>query len=149
MRPSQTFARRQKIVSQNRARDPERWDSIHKMIGRLGVEGMSGDESDSPPVSKPKTLRRIELPWIDLSISHLFKSLETYESAVRQENMLEQIGNSSLKRHWEAGRKELRSTPVPGLPRNWYDDLWFQGLTTGARSMLSARKDVDIPSLVS
>ena len=65
------------------------------------------------------------------------------------ENMLEQIGNSSLKQYWEAGRKEVKSAPVPGLPRNWYNDDWFQGLTVGARSMLSVQKDIAIPGLVS
>ncbi|KAF9236805.1 hypothetical protein BU15DRAFT_63733 [Melanogaster broomeanus] len=134
-----TFARRQKIVMQNRSRDPEKWDAIHKIIDRLGVEGMSGDETDSPPFSRPKVLQCLELPWINPGISCLFKSMETYESALRTENMLEQIGNSSLKRHWEAGRKEVKSTTIPGLPRNWFNH-W-------ACLMLSVRKDVDIPAL--
>ena len=75
-------------------------------------------------------------------------TVETYESAHRMENMLEQVGNSLLK-CWEARRKEGKSTPIPGLPRNWYNDDWFKGLTAGVRSMLSVRKDIAIPSLVS
>ena len=144
-----TLARRKKIASRNRSRDPEKWDAVHKIIDTLGVEGMSGDETDCPPAAKPKALRRLELPWINPGISHLFQSVETYESAHRMENMLEQVGNSSLKCCWEAGRKKGKSTPIPGLPHNWYNDDWFKGLTAGARLMLSVRKDIAIPSLVS
>ena len=110
---------------------------------------MSGDETDCPPAAKPKALWRLELPWINPGISRLFQSVETYESAHRMENMLEQVGNLLLKHCWEARRKEGKSTPIPGLPCNWYNDDWFKGLTAGICLMLSVRKDITIPSLVS
>ena len=110
---------------------------------------MSGDETDCPPAAKPKALQCLELPWINPGISCLFQFVETYESAQRIENMLEQVGNLSLKHCWKAGRKEGKLTPIPGLPRNWYNDDWFKGLTAGARLMLSVCKDIAIPSLVS
>ncbi|KAI9455309.1 hypothetical protein HD554DRAFT_2178513 [Boletus coccyginus] len=142
-----TLARRKKIVLENRSRDPETWDAIHKIIIQLDVEGMSGDETDSSPKFTPKVLRRLELPWINPAVSQLFRAVESYESALRQENMTEQIGNSSLERRWEVARKDTKSRPVAGLPRNWYNDSWFQALTTGARSMLASSKDVSIPIL--
>ncbi|KAI9573727.1 hypothetical protein HD554DRAFT_2035461 [Boletus coccyginus] len=131
----------------NHSQDPETWDAIRKIIDKLGVEGMSGDETDCPPASKPRVLWCLELPWINPAIFRLFLSVETYESAHRIENMLEQVGNLLLKRCWEAGRKEVKSTPIPELPRNWYDDDWFKGLAAGAHSVLSVRKYIAIPSL--
>ena len=71
-----TLARRKKIASRNRSRDPEKWDAVHKIIDTLGVEGMSGDETDCPPAAKPKALRRLELPWINPGISRLFQSVD-------------------------------------------------------------------------
>ncbi|KAF9232692.1 hypothetical protein BU15DRAFT_80961 [Melanogaster broomeanus] len=139
--------RRMKIAEQNRSRDPAKWDTIRTIIECLDLEGMSGDETDSTSGVKPKVVRRVELPWISSAISTLFNSVESYESALREENMLEKIGNSSLERHFEARRKNGKATAVPGLPRNWYNDNWFQGLTHGAHSMLSACKDVPVPTL--
>ena len=143
-----TLTRRKKIASQNRSRDPEKWNAIHKIINTFGVEGISGDKTDCPPALKPKALQHLELPWINCGISCLFQSVETYESAHRMKNMLEQIRNSSLKHYWKAGRKEAKPAPVLGLPHNWYNDDWFQGLTIGACLMLSGWKDITIPGLV-
>ncbi|KAI9459519.1 hypothetical protein HD554DRAFT_2041861 [Boletus coccyginus] len=143
-----TVARHKRIVTENRFRDPETWDTIAKIIAMLDVEGMSGDETDSPPTWKPKGLRRLELTWLSPSISLLFRSVESYEPAVRIENMREQIGNSSFVRHWEPRSKDTKSGPVGGLPRNWYNDDWFRGLDSGARKMLVAQKEVAIPTLV-
>ncbi|KAI9567123.1 hypothetical protein HD554DRAFT_2270715 [Boletus coccyginus] len=142
-----TVARRKRIVTENCFRDPETWDTITKIIAMLDVEGMSGDETDSPPTWKPKGLRRLELTWLSPSISLLFRSVESYEPAVRIENMREQIGNSSFVRHWEPQSKDTKSGPVRGLPHNWYNDDWFRGLDSGARKMLVARKEVAIPTL--
>jgi hypothetical protein len=115
-------------VTENHFRDPETWGAVAKIIARLDVEGMSGDETDSLPTWKPKGLRRLELTWLNPSISLLFRSVESYEPAVRTENMWEQIGNSSFVRHWEPRSKDTKLGPVGGLPHNWYNDDWFRGL---------------------
>lgn len=119
-----------------------------KIIARLDVKGMSGDETDSPPTWKSKGLRRLELTWLNPSISFLFRSVKSYEPAIRTENMREQIGNSSFVHHWEPRSKDTKSGPNGGLPHNWYNDDWFQGLDTGACKMLVVRKEVPIPTLV-
>ncbi|KAI9569309.1 hypothetical protein HD554DRAFT_2038254 [Boletus coccyginus] len=87
----------------NCSQDSDKWSAIYKIINELGAKGMSSNETDCPATSKPK-------------------SVKTYESALRIENILKQIGNSSLKHHWKAERKEVRSTPVLGLPCNWYNN---------------------------
>lgn len=124
------------------------WDAIHKIITQLNVEGMSGDETDSPPRFTPKVLRCLELPWVNPAVSQLFKADESYELALHQENMTEQIGNSSLEHHWEAARKDTKSCPVAGLPHNWYNESWFQALTARACLMLASSKDVRTLMLV-
>ncbi|KIK74454.1 hypothetical protein PAXRUDRAFT_19855 [Paxillus rubicundulus Ve08.2h10] len=141
-----TLARWIKITVQNRSRDPEKWDVIQMITQRLDVKGMSGDETDYILGTK-KVVRRIELPWISPVISNLFKSVESYQSTFQEENMLEKVGNTSLERHLEVGRKVRKAAAIPGLPCNWYNDEWFQGLSPGARSMLSMSKDVQVPSL--
>ncbi|KIK73067.1 hypothetical protein PAXRUDRAFT_21266 [Paxillus rubicundulus Ve08.2h10] len=141
-----TLARWIKIAVQNRSQDPEKWDVIQMITQWLDVEGMSGDETDYILGTK-KVVRRIELPWISPVISNLFKSIESYQSAFQEGNMLEKVGNTSLEHRWEAGRKVRKAAAIPGLPRNWYNDKWFQGLSPSAHLMLSVSKDVQVPSL--
>ncbi|KIK73598.1 hypothetical protein PAXRUDRAFT_20685 [Paxillus rubicundulus Ve08.2h10] len=123
-----TLIRQIKIAVQNRSQDPAKWDVIWKITRQLNVKGMIGDETDYILGTK-KVVRCIELPWISLVISNLFKSIKSYQSTFQEENMQEKVGNTSLECHWEAGRK------------------WFQGLSPGARSMLSMSKDIQVPSL--
>ncbi|KAF8833330.1 hypothetical protein BDN67DRAFT_986104, partial [Paxillus ammoniavirescens] len=100
-----------------RKTDPEKWDVIRKITQQLDVEGMSGDETDYILGIK-KVVRRIELSWISPVISNLFKSVESYQSAFQEENMLEKVGNTSLECRWEAGRKVRKAAAILGLPRN-------------------------------
>ncbi|KIK99309.1 hypothetical protein PAXRUDRAFT_132397, partial [Paxillus rubicundulus Ve08.2h10] len=141
-----TLTRQIKITVQNQSQDPKKWDVIQKITQWLDIEGMSGDETDYILGTK-KVVRCIELPWISPVISNLFKSVESYQSAFREENMLEKVGNTSLEHRWEVGRKVRKAAAIPGLPHNWYNDKWFQGLSPGARLMLSVSKDVQVPSL--
>lgn len=109
---------------------------------------MSGDETDSPPGIYPKVLRRIEIPWLSPSISQLLHAVESYEPSLREENMRSHIGNSSLRRYFEPRKKNNLAKPLAGLPRNWYSDEWFRGLSTGQRAILSPKNDVELPKLV-
>ena len=43
-------------MTENHFWNPETWDAMVKIITRLDVKGISGDEIDSPPTWKPKGL---------------------------------------------------------------------------------------------
>jgi hypothetical protein len=133
----------------NRFCDSQNWDTIFKIINRLGAEGMSGDETDTPTGVYPKAVRHIEIPWISPRISQLFEAVDSYESSLRVETMRSHVGNAPLHRHYEPRSKNIRAKVIPHLPRNWYDDAWFKGLLAGQRTVLSVIADVEIPTLVS
>jgi hypothetical protein len=61
---TQLYNRRHRTVRENKEKDPIVWKQIGDILERLGVEGMSGDETDVPSRRK-KTLRRVALPWLD------------------------------------------------------------------------------------
>ena len=88
--------RQRHIVNENRSRDPETWDSIRRIIDHLDIEGISGDETDTPPGAQPKVVRCMALPWLNPVISELFDCVESYNSALHEERMTMHTGNSSL-----------------------------------------------------
>ena len=110
---------------------------------------MSGDETDTASGVCPKFVRRVEIPWLSPRISQLVHAMDSYEPSVREESMYSRLGNTSLARHYEPCKKNTRTKAISSLPRNWYDDVWFRGLSAGERTFLSVLADVELPSLVS
>ncbi|KAG2094399.1 uncharacterized protein F5147DRAFT_779002 [Suillus discolor] len=143
-----TLERRRKIAEQNRQRNPQMWDTIRRIIDRLDVDGMSGDETDTPVGAKPKVVRRVALPWISPAITDLLHAVESYAPATYEENMTIPVGNTSLSRFMEARCTSKNSIAIARLPRNWYHDDWYKVNSTSARALLDVRKDFEIPRLV-
>jgi hypothetical protein len=144
----QTLERCRKIVEQNYHRNPQTWDTIRRIINRLDVDGMSGDETETPLGVNPKKLRRVALPWISPEITGLLHAVESYAPATYEENMSVPIGNASLPRLMEAKRTSQNSIAIARLPRNWYDGNWYKVNSSSAKPLLGVRKDFEIPFLV-
>ncbi|KAG2095104.1 uncharacterized protein F5147DRAFT_778799 [Suillus discolor] len=142
-----TLERRIKIVAQNRHRSPDTWDTIEHIINRLDVDGVSGDETDTPIGATPKVVRRVNFPWLNPDITHLLHAVESYAPATHKENMTIPIGNSSLPHILEPKRTAQNSIAIQRLPRNWYNDHWYKANSTSARALLGARKSLIIPTL--
>jgi hypothetical protein len=124
---------------------------------------MSGDETDVPSRQK-KTLRRVALPWIDSTISDLFEAVDSYEEAVGDECLLPiagkllpslvliyhgaVAGNRPLPRSYHPAATDKQYKAIPKLPRNWYDNDWYQTRLPGFRSLLDVGPPIPIPNLV-
>ncbi|KAG2352804.1 hypothetical protein BDR07DRAFT_1497591 [Suillus spraguei] len=123
------------------------WDTIGRIINRLDVNGVSGDETDTPIGATPKVVRRVGLPWLNPDVTQLLHAVESYAAATHEENMTIPIGNSSLPRVLEPKRTAQNSIAIQRLPRNWYNDNWYQANSTSARALLGARKSLILPTL--
>ncbi|KAG1736397.1 uncharacterized protein EDB91DRAFT_1250010 [Suillus paluster] len=139
-----TLERCQKIAEQNHHRNPQTWDTIKRIIDRLDVDGMSGDETDTAIGAKPKIVRRVTLPWISPAITDLLHAVESYAPATYEENMSVPVGNTSLPRSMEAKRTSNNSIAIAWLPRNWYNDIWYKANSSGAWAFIDARKDFEL-----
>ncbi|KAG1766577.1 hypothetical protein EDD22DRAFT_950504 [Suillus occidentalis] len=120
-----TLQRHQKIVEQNRHQNRETWDTIMCVIEQLNIDGMSGDETDTPPGVIPKVTRRVDLPWLSPDITWLLHAVESFTPATYKENMTVPIGNSSLPHILEQKCMAHNSIVIQKLLHNWYDDTWF------------------------
>jgi hypothetical protein len=118
-----------------------------RVIERLNIDGMSGDETDTPPGVIPKVTRRVGLPWLSPDITQLLHAVESFTPATYEENMTVPIGNSSLPRILEQKRTAHNSIAIQKLPRNWYDDTWYKANSSSARAFLGVRKAFNIPHL--
>jgi hypothetical protein len=112
---------------------------------------MSGDETEteaSPGVTK--TVRRSRVPWINPEISELLHAVDSYNFAATLESLSAPKGNKMLTRLFESRKDDKRSHPVANLPRNFYDNGWYQARTKTEKCCLGAEtKDIPIPKLVS
>ncbi|KAG1853457.1 hypothetical protein DFJ58DRAFT_841640 [Suillus subalutaceus] len=140
---AQTLERCRKIVAQNRHRNPDIWDTIGRIIDRLDVDGVSGDETDTPIGAIPKVVRRVGRPWLNPDITQLLHVVETYAPATHEENMTTPIGNSSLLRILEQKRAAQNSIAIQQLPRNWYNDHWYKANSTSARALLETKSIIN------
>ncbi|KAH7917484.1 hypothetical protein BV22DRAFT_1135370 [Leucogyrophana mollusca] len=141
-----TYQRRKRIVKENRHKDPQVWDRVDAILTRLDVDGMSGDETDSPPQG-PKKVRRMALFWRSDELSELFDAVESYSETFRAECMKVAVGNQRFTREF-VSRNFDTTDPVPGLPRNWYNDQWVQSLSSGTQKIFGLtdkNKGVTIP----
>src|SRR6266852_4142680 len=116
--------------------DPALWGGISQMMEYLGCDGMSSNETDNEASSGIiKAVRRVRKGWLSEEISEVWHTAETYHRAQTQ-------GQS------KRGNKPCRRNPVPvegqqsydrvtpGLPRNYYDSIWFQSLTHSDKLLL-------------
>ncbi|KIK76586.1 hypothetical protein PAXRUDRAFT_18090 [Paxillus rubicundulus Ve08.2h10] len=142
-----TLARQRRIIDENCSRDPDTWDDIRQIIDCLDIEGISGNETDTAPGTQPKVIRRMVLPWLSPFISELFDCVESYNTALHEECMTVHTGNSSLERMFEPHHTDTKAVALDQLPRNWYDEEWYKAHSVSGRTMLSAHKDVPIPTL--
>ncbi|KAH7903855.1 hypothetical protein BJ138DRAFT_1119983 [Hygrophoropsis aurantiaca] len=138
-----TFKRRKRIIKENQSRDPQAWGQVQTILMYLGVDGMSGDETDSPPQA-PKKVRRTALFWRNEELSTMFDAVESYNKALRAEQMKAPIGNQALPREF-ASRKYDAAHPIPGLPRNWYSDQWVQGVPSATQKTYGFKDPMIIP----
>ncbi|KAH7906573.1 hypothetical protein BJ138DRAFT_1117447 [Hygrophoropsis aurantiaca] len=138
-----TLDRRRRIIQENKNRNPQLWSQIGAIVARLDVDGMSGDETDSPP-GQPKQTRRTALNWRSAELSEMFDAVESYEGAFRAESMKTAKGNQRFARKYASVNVEV-GKPVLGLPRNWYSDQWVQSLPCATQKMLGLDSEILLP----
>ncbi|KZS89753.1 hypothetical protein SISNIDRAFT_488927 [Sistotremastrum niveocremeum HHB9708] len=110
-----------------------------KVLHRLGTHGMSSDESDSPPkrystATHHRTYRirlRIDRPtWL----THVLRMLDSLHYERHQTSSHNGgTGQGSEYRLRIQGDRLSQAIPVSGLPENYYDPLWLQGLSPEQR----------------
>jgi len=117
------------------------------VLDLLGYGGMSSDETETEADrTSIKTLRRIDKPWRDLSISHMWEAIEEYDVMVRKIEKKEKLGNPGLLRLPSMTTKPgSPSAPVRFLPKNFYRTTWWLSQHEHVQCDLQSKPERSLP----
>jgi len=119
------YYRRRKIYDLNHHRDPKVWEGVGVLLDALATRGTSDDETDDEckHLNRDghfKTVRHIDMGYLNPAIAQIWKSVETYPLSLRPS-----CGNHSFK-HLATAHFDNKRMPIPGLPMNFYDPQWLE-----------------------
>jgi hypothetical protein len=103
---------------------------------------MSGDETDHRQGQVRHVVLR--LPWRSPALKSLMKTLDLVHISSRFSTTGRAKRGAFPHRRIPSSRVEHDSTPVPGLPRNFYDPIWLKSLSKLERRALQVKDEVDL-----
>jgi hypothetical protein len=136
------------IAEENEHRDRLPWKLAREAVDAVGADGMSGEETDGQISGREKQLVRVPVQWINSELTELFHTMDTWKSAVNDESMVSSRGNRPIARLAKS-KEPAVGNAVKGLPRNWYEDIWYKSQSDPKKLMLNVIPTRPIPSLVS
>lgn len=146
------FERREKIVKYMRDLLPsdETWKAAERVVGILGHHGVSEDESEPGEGSNPrrKVIRALYRPWLNPAITTLVAGIDSYAATADDAAMRQKPGNVGFHRLSINTAKVDKREHMVRLPRNFYTDDYYKGLTALKQRQLCAKEAVEIPQLV-
>ncbi|KAJ3575930.1 hypothetical protein NP233_g770 [Leucocoprinus birnbaumii] len=143
------FKQRKNVIEKRRRENEEIWSSLEVVVQKLGVHGMSEDETDcegSP--GRPKEVRRLRTNWRNVEITALMDYID-----VTGDGRLKGAGNASYYRHKSTHSRVSASPSDPtkgvprGLPENYYDMTWCNALSEGEVIAMRFKKEIPLPSI--
>lgn len=118
----QRFGRRRSTAETRASQDETGdWAKILRILQYFTKEDMSSDETEvEESFQMPKRIRRIRKPWLDESVSRLWRYLDSQYSVVQLSGRPKR-GVKITLREWISTSQDLDAEPAPGLPINFYD----------------------------
>jgi hypothetical protein len=144
----QKVVSRHKTVEENEYRDPQLWKAARDVVDAVGVDGMSGEDTDGEPPGREKRLLRVPVKWINPELTGLFHIIDTWKSAVQDESFSTPRGNRPLTR-LATSKVPVEGHATKGLPRNWYDETWYKSQSDPKKILLNTLPPRPIPCIVS
>ncbi|KDR65818.1 hypothetical protein GALMADRAFT_148403 [Galerina marginata CBS 339.88] len=142
----QRFSVRSRITVQNAASQKSGdgrviWEHLDEILSTLGAGGMSSDESDfDDDGQKAYFVKKVS--WRRVG---LVARMITVDRDRNFKNCYENItGNAPKPRKRRVNATESARRPIPGLPINFYDDVWYSRLDEGQKKLLGAKAALDL-----
>ena len=129
------------IESNLQAGESAVWMLLHDMVRGLGLLGMSSDESDPDDNTSVSIIHK---DWRSPEVIRLLQVIDRHRRAVNcYGNARAGAPPRSRRRH--LGGPVSRHKPVAGLPRNWYNPIWYNCLSRSQLAGLGALAEVPLP----
>ena len=129
------------------------WKQVKKIHTQLGQDRMSSDETESEQHNlQAKIVCHIPKIWVNTAISEFWNAIEKHGKG-----SLSRAGNSPYTRIFELSFANVtlqvmstqRRLCVPGLPSNYYCDIWWKGLSAAQQALVDRKPPKELPSYVS
>jgi hypothetical protein len=124
------------------------WKAAREAVDAVGVDGMSGEETDGNISGRQKQLAQVPVRWINSELSHLFHNIDSWKSAITDEGFVNARGNRPFTRS-PTIKEPVSRKVTKGLLRNWYDDTWYKSQSDAQKRRLNPTSVRPIPTLVS
>jgi hypothetical protein len=131
-------------------RDPGIWSEIHQVLLALGKDGMSSDETDQEGRAIHAStirLRRIRLNWANEDISLLWRAVDSYYNPFKPTGAPKN-GTKPMPRIYASVHTNQTREPPAGLPRNFYDNIYWASLPPVRQRRLNPAPAKALPKLV-
>ena len=139
----QTYHRRGNIIDKYYDGNPTFWAEVQKVYDDLGADGMSSDETDAERTPEGlKRVRRVAKVWLSEGVSSMWEQVEKYH--YDHDRAREGPGNRPYGRIF-APNNTSNSKAIPGLPKNYYNPLWWTSLIAVDQCHLGAEEEVALP----
>lgn len=122
----------------------EAWRWLLQTLDDLGQEGMSSEESGLDERGRPRYLIR-ERNWRSPELLEYLTAVDFW-SAEEKPNKVKQ-GNPGRDRARPVIPQTSKRMAIGGLPSNFYNQVWLEGLHPAERRDLKVRKAVPFPSM--
>ncbi|KAH7908183.1 hypothetical protein BJ138DRAFT_1013316 [Hygrophoropsis aurantiaca] len=110
------------------------------ILGELGVEGMSSDESDHPSEGGEPIYRILRKPWRAPALTPYLRTLDSLHLKTRYRG--EWSASPGAWPHFRAvSLKTSQRRVTADLPRNFYANGWYSSCTPSLQRSLRAKSD--------
>jgi hypothetical protein len=138
----QTYYRRGRIIDEYFDNNPVFWGQVQQVYDILGPDGMSSDETDDElGPNGVKTVTRVVRVWLSGAVSSMWDQIEHYH----HDREGPKQGNKAFGRTF-APKNTSDSKALCGLPRNYYNSLWWTSLISADQHRLALVDEVPLPA---
>ena len=139
----QTYYRRGRIIDKYFDNNPIFWGQVQQVYDLLRPDGMSSDETDNElGPNGLKTVTRVARVWLSGAVSSMWDQIEHYH----HDREGPKQGNRAFGRTF-APKNTSDSKALCGLPRNYYNSLWWTSLIPVDQHCLTPVDEVPLPDL--
>lgn len=132
---------------------------VLSVIRKIKTDAMSGgemddedDETTEPSPQKEKSVSHVPVQWLNPAIVDMLHAVDTWLPFPDDEKLtnggdVDHRGNRPLKQS-PRDKPAVVGKYTKGLPRNWYEDIWFKSLPPGKQTLVGVTCNEAIPTPV-
>ena len=121
------------------------WATLDYVVDTLTAAGMSSDESDNDSSGKAEYVVK-RMPWRSRYLTELLRHIDKDRNKTNGFGGRRR-GNAPRSRAWQPGARSSKREAPPYLPKNFYDEVWYENLSGRDKRELQTAAAVELPAI--